>query len=248
MNGPVLIATSQMLNPMLNVIGFILFLMLIVMGIFLLLKYIEYSRSEYGEASGNNFIKSIFDKGNHGEFLTFSYLEKLPRYRKLLVNLYIPKKDGTTTEVDLVMIDETGIYAIESKNYSGWISGGETNRNWTQTLENGIKNKFFNPIWQNKAHIGALANVLPEFEESVFKSYIVFSERCTLKKIDVQSPDVMVVKRDDLLRTIRRDIYGSSKVLSRIKVLETYNRLSKFALADEDVKKKHIENIKARQN
>ena len=221
---------------------------LFFLGIPILYKYIKYSRSEYKVESGNGFAKTVFEKGNYGEFLTFSYLEKLPRFKKLLVNLYIPKKDGTTTEIDLVMVDETGIYVFESKNYSGWIFGNEKNKTWTQTLGNKTKNKFFNPIWQNKAHIKALANVLPEFEESIYKSYIVFSERCTLRKIDIYSPEVKVIKREDLLYTIKKDILESKNVLSKTKVIETYNILSKFTIVDEDVKRKHIENVKSYQN
>ncbi|MDI3478424.1 MAG: hypothetical protein PWQ59_1949, partial [Thermoanaerobacterium sp.] len=53
-------------------------------------------------------MKTLFDKGNYGEFLTFSYLERLPEYKRLLTNIYVPKEDGTTTEIDLVMIEETG--------------------------------------------------------------------------------------------------------------------------------------------
>jgi hypothetical protein len=61
----------------------------------------------------------------------------------------LSKKDGSTTEIDLIMIDETGIYVFESKNYSGWIFGDEKRKNWVQTLENRQKNYFYNPIWQN---------------------------------------------------------------------------------------------------
>ena len=103
--------------------------------------------SAYKIASGNSFLKTVFDKGNFGEFLTFSYLEKLGDSNKLMTNLYIPKEDGTTTEIDLIMLSHTGIYVFESKNYSGWIFGDEKNRNWIQTLENKQKNRFFNPIW-----------------------------------------------------------------------------------------------------
>ncbi|MGB4186169.1 MAG: nuclease-related domain-containing protein, partial [Caldicoprobacterales bacterium] len=148
----------------------------------LLSLYLKYRNSNYKLVSGNSFFKTIFDKGNYGEFLTFTKLEKLSDQNKLLTNLYIPRDDGTTTEVDLVMISPTGIYVFESKNYSGWIFGDEKNKNWTQTLENGQKNRFYNPIWQNKAHINALKAVL-NLNDDAFKSYIIFSERCTLKKI-----------------------------------------------------------------
>lgn len=62
--------------------------------------------------SKNNFFNTVFDKGNYGEFLTFNYLEKLNTSNKIMTNLYIPKEDGTTTEIDVIMIEATGIYVF----------------------------------------------------------------------------------------------------------------------------------------
>lgn len=183
----------------LPIAGFIL-----IVAINLIPKYITFRKSEYKDMSGNSFIQTIFNKGNYGEFLTFSYLEKLPTYKKLLTNIYAPKANGTTTEIDLVMIHETGIYVFESKNYSGWIFGDEKSKMWTQTLQNKQKNRFLNPIWQNEGHIKGLINNLPEIDQSLYKSYIVFSERCTLKKVTVYSPKVKIIKRQDLIKTIEK--------------------------------------------
>ena len=47
-----------------------------------------------------------------------------------MANLYIPKGDGTTIEIDLLLVDTTSIYVIESKNSSGWIFGDEKSKNW----------------------------------------------------------------------------------------------------------------------
>ncbi len=211
----------------------------------LLSLYLKYRNSNYKLVSGNSFFKTIFDKGNYGEFLTFTKLEKLSDQNKLLTNLYIPRDDGTTTEVDLVMISPTGIYVFESKNYSGWIFGDEKNKNWTQTLENGQKNRFYNPIWQNKAHINALEAVL-NLNDDAFKSYIIFSERCTLKKINVTSPNVKVIKRDQLIKTIKKDIKDSPELLTPEEVNQIYLSLQKYANVDEVVKQEHIDNIKSK--
>ncbi|WP_414648357.1 nuclease-related domain-containing protein [Cerasibacillus sp.] len=40
-----------------------------------------------------------------------------------------------------------------ASNYSGWIFGNETNRNWMKILKGGRKYPFFNPVWQNNKHI-----------------------------------------------------------------------------------------------
>ena len=138
-------------------------------------------------------FKTIFDKGNYGEFLTFANLEKLGDQHKLMTNLYIPRDDGTTTEIDLIMISQTGIYVLESKNYSGWIFGDENIRIGLRLLITD-KNRFYNPIWQNKAHINALKTVINSDNDNLYKSYIIFSQRCTLKKINVTSPMLKLLK------------------------------------------------------
>ena len=209
-------------------------------------KYVTFQNSNYKQASGNTFLKTLFDKGNYGEFLTFILLEKLNGHFKLLTNLYLPKNDGSTTEIDVLMLSETGLYVFESKNYSGWIFGDEKSKNWMQTLPNKQKERFFNPIWQNKAHINALKSVLEAENESLFKSYIVFSERCTLKKITVTS-NVKVLKRNALLPTIKREISSSAAVLTNFQIEQMYSRLKQYSHADETLKKTHVLQIQKKR-
>jgi len=219
-----------------------LIFLFIIISIVLILKYLQYRKSDYKLESGNSFLKTIFNKGNYGEFLTFSYLEKLDIFKRFLVNVYLPKYDGTTTEIDLIMLCPKGIYVFESKNYSGWIFGDEKSQYWTQTLKNKQKNKFYNPIWQNKSHINALKNIL-KLQDNIFKSYIVFSERCELKKVQFDSDNIKVIKRNRLISTIKEDIEKSPTILKVDEVLNIYARLKKYSNADEETKKRHIENI-----
>lgn len=210
----------------------------------LFLINLKYRKSQYGAISGNSFIKTVFNTGAYGEFLTFVALEKLVGFKILLTNIYIPKGDGTTTETDLLMLHETGVYVFESKNYSGWIFGDEKNKNWTQVLGRGNKNKFFNPIWQNKGHIKALRNLLTDVDSSGFYSYIIFSERCELKKVTVDSPNVRVLKRNQLLPVVKKDIEKREKVLAENQILNLYETLKKHILVDDQTKLQHIENIR----
>lgn len=216
---------------------------LIVFALFLLPKYITYRNSDYGISSKNSFFKTIFDRGNYGEFITYTYLEKIDGYNKIMCNIYLPKKDGNTTEIDLLMISGTGIYVIESKNYSGWIFGDEKYKNWTQSLKSKSKTQFYNPIWQNKGHISALKAVLNLEIDNVYKSLIVFSERCELKKINVTSTDVKVIKRNLLIKTINEDIKISSNILSRKQIEQLYLKLQEFTCVDEKTKEAHIKGL-----
>ncbi|MDX9917193.1 MAG: nuclease-related domain-containing protein [Gudongella sp.] len=221
----------------------ILIILLGFIGIKILPIYQNYRQSSYQVVSKNTFLKTILDKGIYGEFLTFSYLEELSFYKRLMTNLYIPKKDGSTTEIDLVMLTQTGIYVFESKNYSGWIFGDENSSYWMQTLKGGQKNRFFNPIIQNRGHIEALKAVLKLDDITLFKSYIVFSERCEFKKMNVASASVKVLKRNALLRTIQEVVEDSPDKLTIDEVNQLYFKLVKYAIVDEITKTAHIESI-----
>ena len=98
------------------------------------------------------------DKGQAGENQIHQSLNRLEGQSAILQNCYLPLKNSGTTEVDLILIHESGIYVIESKNYSGWIFGSESQRYWTQSLpgHNGTaeKHRFYNPIWQTSVYKG----------------------------------------------------------------------------------------------
>ena len=65
-------------------------------------------------------------------------------------NLVIIDDNGKTHQIDHIEIRTNGIFCIETKNYSGWIFGGENQDKCTQTFPNGEKNQFLNPLKQNK--------------------------------------------------------------------------------------------------
>ena len=203
------------------------------------------SMQSYKHASGNGYLATMRDRGNHGEFIIFQTLSKLDVYSRILVNIYVPKENGEYSEVDLAMITNTGIYVIESKNYSGWIFGNESQKNWTQLLHKNSKFPFYNPIWQNKGHISALDKFLELNKGSdAFKSYIVFGNKAALKKITLNSDNIHVIKSANLLSTIRKDIKNYPEILSDIEVDEIASLLENHVRVSEDVKLTHIESAK----
>lgn len=219
---------------------------LLFCGVYLWWHYRNFRQSSYSSATGNGFFRTITDKGLYGEYLTYVILEACPGYKKILANVYVPKDDGTTTEVDVIMLHEAGIYVFESKNFSGWIFGRERDSQWTQMLNKRTKKKFFNPIWQNKGHVAALQKVLvnKEVDPSTFRAYIVFSERCDLKKVTVDSPDVWVLKRNELRKQLKIDTQATSGAISR-QTIHMFNEiLAPYTHVDHATKDKHIANVR----
>jgi len=95
-------------------------------------------------------------------------------------DLYIPRPDGKgSTQIDHVVISPFGIFVIETKNYKGWIFGSEKQAQWTQQIYR-RKERFQNPLHQNKLHVRALMAFLDLPEES-FKSLVFFIGDATFK-------------------------------------------------------------------
>ena len=218
---------------------------LIILGGVFLWLWMQYTNSSYQAASGNRFFRLIFDQGVLGEFRIYALAERLVGNRRVLTNLYIPKADGATTEIDLVILHATGIYVIESKNYGGWIFGSETSKNWTQTWKVGARFKFLNPIWQNKGHLKALQEHLNGIYPHCYFSVIVFGNRAQLKKVPTPpDPNLVILNRNRLKRQIMKDFNDRLRVFSETELEDLFHRLSQFTLADQDTRDRHILSIK----
>ena len=213
-------------------------------------KYKEYMNSDYCHMTHVSYWSMLSDAGRRGEYDTYRYLRSLDGYKKFLFNCYIPKEDGTMTEVDVILLHESGIYVLESKNYSGWIFGTETQKQWTQTLATGKgktrKEHFLNPIIQNKVHLKWLQTYLKDFDNLTLYSYIVFSIRCELKNITLTSGNHFVVKRDNLLEAVSRNAAASNVRMTKSLIDEVYKKLYPLTQVDEAKKTLHIEQIKNR--
>ena len=183
------------------------------------------------------------DIGRYGEFLVYDELKPLEKEGiRLLFNTYIPKPDGTTSEVDVIIISKCGIFVVESKNYSGWIFGDKYKKMWMQMLRGGSKKQFYNPIWQNHSHCKYLKELL-NIDESCLTSYIVFSDRCEFKKVPSNTLECKVIHRQHLLHYIKEDMNSRQEIFSDLDIINMYELAYPLTKVDDQVKLKHIENI-----
>lgn len=207
----------------------------------------KYEQTEYYLQTKNSYEILQSDKGLQGEFHTYQCLEPLIGYKKFLFNVYVPKADGETTELDVVLLHESGIYVFESKNYSGWIFGTESQQYWTQTLPIGQgrsqKTQFFNPVLQNEGHLKWLQLFLKDQTLPLY-SFIVFSDRCTLKDITLTSGQHCITYQKHLLSAVRQKIKQSGTQLSPQKIDTLFEILFPLTQRDEAEKVLHILNIK----
>lgn len=210
-----------------------------------------FKKSTYYKVTKNGFIATISDVGRYGEYLTYKKLKGYEKKgAKFLFNVYLPRENEETTEIDVLMMAPSGLYVFESKNYSGWIFGDEKSKTWTQTLPQGRKSRkehFLNPIMQNKLHIKWLKNFL-EDENILVHSVIVFSERCTLKKVTVVNDEIKVVKRNDLVWAINKINANAQVVFNQKQINEIYENLYPCSQVSEADKEKHIQQIRENMN
>lgn len=119
-------------------------------------------------------------KGKVGEKVVAGKLDHLPKDQyRVLNNVTIPTPKGSS-QTDHLVVSVYGIFVIETKNYNGWIYGGEHAEYWTQNIY-GNKYRLYNPILQNAGHVRALRRVLKDHEPLPIMPIVAFSEKADIK-------------------------------------------------------------------
>lgn len=207
---------------------------------------LRYSRTSYYKLTHTPYLNMRCSTGKYGEYLIYKVLRRYEREGgRFLFNLYLPKPGGETTELDVVLLCRGGIFVFESKNYSGWIYGRESDYTWTQILPYALRDrdkKFYNPILQNRGHLKHLQNLVGE--DVPLHSVIVFSERCMLKKVKFTRKEVRVIKRSKLRRTVKRICAKHPDVLDDTAIQELYSLLYPYTQVRRNIKTQHIKSIR----
>lgn len=89
-----------------------------------------------------------------------------------ILNNSIFESEMATLQIDHIVINQHGVFVIETKNYSGMIYGQVDEEKWTQVwVNNPTNNVFYNPIKQNDAHAKYIVKILGDVP---VKSLVVF--------------------------------------------------------------------------
>lgn len=187
------------------------------------------------------------DKGVIGEADVHQEIREYPGYKKTLGNCYLPTDNGTT-EIDLILINECGIFVIESKNYGGDICGDENNLMWNEFIPvkgNGPQRyDFYNPLMQNETHIKWLKHCLSDEGDVPIYSLVLFSNRSNLRNINRTSGKHHIANQDSL-KYILNDISNDTKeYLSKERINSLYKKLRPYTHVSKAQRKAHIENIR----
>ena len=151
-------------------------------------------------------------------------------------NLVLVDDNNKSHQIDHVEIRQNGIFCIETKNYIGWVFGDENSEKWTQTLYNGEKHQFLNPLKQNKSHCYHISKVIGS--KYKVNSLVVMANN-NANRIKCKN----VINLSELKRYLKRFDNGVS--LSKEEMDLVYNML--LEAASDMSNREHVKNIKQTQ-
>ncbi|MGI5958019.1 MAG: nuclease-related domain-containing protein [Massiliimalia sp.] len=185
-------------------------------------------------------VRANREIGKKGEKRVSQVLASIARSKhyKVINNLYLPLYDSTT-EIDHIVIGPFGAVVIESKAYNGEIYGTQKEKEWTQMIGD-KKNKFYNPLLQNKTHIDCIHHIL--IKNNVYRvdleSLVVFSG----DKCEVNVPhNLPVISLSELKKYFNKSKFKQDK---KIDVQKVYDTLMANQVTDKKLLSQHNHDVK----
>ena len=195
--------------------------------------------------AGYNERKKLF-KGNMCELEICKKLNQLPFYKKVISNLYVPCTDNKTTEVDILLITNKGVFVIESKAFNGLIYGNTNVKYWKLIYNNIQRYSFFNPVWQNKLHINSISKLL-NINISYFESIICFGAYSKIKRVNNLKKHTKLSTVDNIYEVIYKLYDSRNNYYTNIEVDNIYTQLLKYKFVSNEIIKKHTKLVKLRK-
>lgn len=138
---------------------------------------------------------------NSGEALVKRSLEEYCRNNNahILNCITLRLEDGSTTQIDHILVSTKGIFVIETKHYTGWIFGDPKSKKWTQVIYANMY-AFQNPLHQNYKHVKEVQRILNFLEARLIHNIVVFSGESVFKTPKIDN----VCYLDELISTIEK--------------------------------------------
>ncbi len=181
-------------------------------------------------------------KGYFGERGVKRTLRKLPNDEHEVLQDLMLSTGKDLTQIDHVVISKYGIFDIETKNFSGFISGNEWDKEWQQITDNGL-HPIPNPVRQNYKHTLALKHTLKDIPGVPIYPIVVLSDK---SRLDVTSERTLVVNRRDLLSAISS--LCDKPVLGDAQIQQIKRRLEESNITDRGIRNKHKEQVRLKND
>ena len=195
---------------------------IVIIGVLVAVSIYVYENTQFSKRTGHSFTSVWTDKEIRFLYKLSRKLSKVDGEFKLVLNVVLP---GSERNIDYLLLHQSGVYVVSAVNLSGWIHGSEHDFHWAQVQEQGQMNTFQNPIIENKLQVMDVKQYLPEVSKDLFHSLIVFNDRCSFKKIEVHSPEVEVVKINEVKSFWRE---RDEQALSKDELMVLYTKLEPY--------------------
>lgn len=206
----------------------VIVVLVLVVGYFIVSIY-RHDDSKFSKLTGYSYFDLWTNKKAKAANKLVVALDKVKGSHKVLVDLQVPN-GKSVQQIDALLIHESGIYVIDVKKMSGWISGREQDNEWTQLLHRNKTNTFPNPLRENKGGIQALQEILPEVNRDLFETLILFTNDCSFQQIELYSNNVDVIKTPGLnswVSSLGGEVLSQSEIDSLYIALEGYMQVKK---------------------
>lgn len=185
----------------------------------------------------NNVLRNTkkLKKGKSGEEKIINNIKNnFDIYFKIINNTEI-EINNKKTEIDIILILSTGIYIIESKNFSGFIEGKINDNKWIQKFYNNKTKSFsiytfMNPINQNNYHIDMISKDM-NINKDIFRSYIIFSDNIKIPKnlkMNDSKKKIKVINNKDLIKELINDMKNNDISISHEEIDKYYIELKYY--------------------
>ncbi len=172
--------------------------------------------------------------GFMGEVWTKEALSKLNKKEYKVLNNIMIDVDNKTYQIDHIVISKYGIFVIETKQYNGYITGSEYDKNWC--LKAGNKKIYINnPMYQNYGHVVALSKKL-NLDMDKFIPIVCIPSTA---KVNVKSR-IPVARNTNLVNIIKN---YQEEIISKPALF--YEEIKKANITDYKTKKEHIVRTRA---
>lgn len=197
------------------------------------------------------WYNSAKQKGKRGEKRIHDILSQLPDEYFLLDDVVLKTQRGTT-QIDHIVVSKYGIFAVETKNYSGEIYGDDNRQQWKQIIATDVtyskkwwktytyvtKKQFYNPVKQSWGHVYEIKKNLPEWSYIKIVPIVVFTGSAILKGVSSKNH---VIYDEELLATIQN---YRNVCLSDEDVEKVVKRLVEMNVREEVDDKTHVRHVK----
>ncbi len=177
-------------------------------------------------------------RGKQGEAVVAMRLKELPKSEYAVFNNLLIQRGEYSSQIDHVVVSEYGIFVIETKNYKGWIYGGEYSEHWTQNIW-GNKYQLYNPILQNQGHVNALKYYLNRRDLPLFP-VVTFSSRANVMVRTKENPVLYYFDIKDFILSKKNVLLSDA---DKQAVVQMLSRLPKFTRKDG---RKHAQQVRYR--